>query len=631
MGPRFEGLVHQLNARGQASLALKLDIPLDDRKTRVSGVVDLTDNTLKVGVLRSDLDGVSGRIRFDRKGLRDGTLEANYLGRQITAKIDGTREKRDRTLLTIDGTTDLNGLVQHLYDLGALDNPDPQRLPLLSRLSGTTHWQVLLDIAHQEPLAGDGIALTVRSSLEGMALRLPAPLGKAASQRRQLEVHTRLTESGPRLFRVRYGTDMAALLERDAAAQREFRLRRGEIRFGGEPTLPAEEGMRIAGDLQRLSVDDWVALIAEAASTSRGTERPLDRVQGVDVRARRLVALGAGFDNVRVRVTREAEGSLRIAALGESVDGTIHVPIPVGSKPIDARFKTLLVSPQSGVDVGRSEKRKLMDPSTLPEARIVAERLAYGDVELGLAKLNMRPSTNGVELTELFTLNENFELRGSGSWTDSGKSNRSQFDLRIHSTDFGNLSQLLGYGDSGAEGGVSDVSLQANWQGTPFDFGLDRVEGVLHFRATEGRLRDIKRGATGRVFGLFNVAVLPRRLLYLDFNDLFEEGIRYELIEGSFRLDDGNAYSDNISMHTQSARIDLSGRVGLVAEDYDQTMTVTPKLSASLPLAPLWLAEKLLNRKLIDSAFAYRYIITGGWDDPKVERVRVKAERSDAG
>ena len=47
--------------------------------------------------------------------------------------------------------------------------------------------------------------------------------------------------------------------------------------------------------------------------------------------------------------------------------------------------------------------------------------------------------------------------------------------------------------------------------------------------------------------------------------------------------------------------------------------------------APLWLAEKFLNRKLIDSAFSYRYFITGPWDDPAIERDRVEAVPSDAG
>jgi uncharacterized protein YhdP len=78
-------------------------------------------------------------------------------------------------------------------------------------------------------------------------------------------------------------------------------------------------------------------------------------------------------------------------------------------------------------------------------------------------------------------------------------------------------------------------------------------------------------------------------------------------------------------MQTATAQVEIKGRVGLIDEDYDQVMTITPKISASFPLAPIWLAEKLFNRKLIDSAFSYQYLITGSWDEPQVERVRVEA------
>ena len=78
-------------------------------------------------------------------------------------------------------------------------------------------------------------------------------------------------------------------------------------------------------------------------------------------------------------------------------------------------------------------------------------------------------------------------------------------------------------------------------------------------------------------------------------------------------------------MHLDSptARVDVTGRTGLVDEDYDQTIVVTPKVSSSLPLAPIWLAEKLLNRQAFDTAFAYHYTVTGTWDDPEITRIEV--------
>ena len=68
----------------------------------------------------------------------------------------------------------------------------------------------------------------------------------------------------------------------------------------------------------------------------------------------------------------------------------------------------------------------------------------------------------------------------------------------------------------------------------------------------------------------------------------------------------------------------IAGRTGLVDEDYDQLITVTPKLSDSLPLMPIWLVEKVLHTELFDRLFAYQYTVTGSWDEPSVTRIVIE-------
>ena len=132
---------------------------------------------------------------------------------------------------------------------------------------------------------------------------------------------------------------------------------------------------------------------------------------------------------------------------------------------------------------------------------------------------------------------------------------------------------------------------------------------------------EVKPGATGRVFGLIMLTSLPRRLL-LDFSDLFKKGLAYQRMEGSFALDNGHAFTNNVLLEASTARIEMAGRTGLITEDYDQTVVITPKLSSTLPLAAIWLAEKVLDKEVINKVFAYRYTITGPWANPKVTRVR---------
>jgi len=124
--------------------------------------------------------------------------------------------------------------------------------------------------------------------------------------------------------------------------------------------------------------------------------------------------------------------------------------------------------------------------------------------------------------------------------------------------------------------------------------------------------------------------------LSLDFDDLFRKGFAFDSIEGAFEIDNGNAYTNSLLMSGPSARIDVSGRTGLEAKDYDQRVVVTPALSDTLPLAgalfgPIgagagavfFLGQKLFKGipDQIDRILSREYVVTGTWDDPSIEKI----------
>ena len=201
--------------------------------------------------------------------------------------------------------------------------------------------------------------------------------------------------------------------------------------------------------------------------------------------------------------------------------------------------------------------------------------------------------------------------------------------MTIHGDDLGRMLGSLGFDGNVVTGGTTDVSLRGAWAGAPAQFALERMVGVMHFLSTDGRLTRVKPGVTGRVFGLLTITSLPRRLV-LDFGDLFKDGFEFDRIDGSFAIEYGDAHTDDLFMESDTARFDVVGRTGLVIKDYDQLVTVTPKISSSLPLVPLWLAQKLLDRNVFDKAFSYQYTIGGAWDAPEVEFVKTQKRTDNA-
>jgi uncharacterized protein YhdP len=258
--------------------------------------------------------------------------------------------------------------------------------------------------------------------------------------------------------------------------------------------------------------------------------------------------------------------------------------------------------------------------------RFTCKNFVYDGRRLGVVKLVASPIDEGLNFDTIYVVSDDFEIRGSGQWShDRRRGHRSDFSFQLHSNDLGEFLSSLGFGDTNASGGATDMLIDGGWDAAPMKFDLRKVKGVLHFRSSEGKLLGVKRGATGRIFGLLTITNLLRRLT-LDFSDLFEKGVTYDRMEGSFNLEDGQAYTNNMMMENSTALVEIAGRTGLVDEDYDQIMTVTPKISSSIPLAPIWLAEKLFKRRVFDKAFSYKYTITGPWDDPEVDLVEVKGK-----
>jgi uncharacterized protein YhdP len=139
-----------------------------------------------------------------------------------------------------------------------------------------------------------------------------------------------------------------------------------------------------------------------------------------------------------------------------------------------------------------------------------------------------------------------------------------------------------------------------------------------------------------------SIAAIPRRLT-LDFSDLFSKGFNFSSITGQFDFAAGIANTDNLTMNGDAAKIEVRGPVNLLKREYDQTVTVTPNVSSTLPVAgvvaggPIGLgvgAAILLVDKIADDLFgkeivnlvSYNYSLTGPWAEPELKTIQSVTE-----
>ena len=586
----------------------------------VEGRVSLDDNRVELPGLARGPEAVNGVVAFRGDTVESDGLTATWLGEPLHVAVGPAPESAYATRLSISGRMTPRLLASGLFDAGFVDSPLPGDSALLARLLGDAAWTATLDV----PRTGGGrpVRLRMAVDLTGVAFDLPPPFGKGRGTPRMLRIDSRITPGVERIVAARYG-DLAGMVLRLVPDTDRFRLDRGTIRLGaGDATLPDTPGVTVQGVLPELDVGVWDALVEDvtARRASSADPPPFGVVRNVSLEAGSLSAIGTRFPATRIQAARDPDGGWRLDLDGLHLKGVVRIPGDPRAGPVTTDFERFVYEPGSA---GPGNEWRGLDPRTMPAVSFSARRFVLGERDLGHVTFTVAPAEHGMELERLEVRAEAFRGEATGTWSVAGGEHRTEFVMRTHGDDLGQLISSLGFDGAAVAGGTADLSLRGSWKGMPADFALRRLTGVMHFLSTDGRLTRLERGVTGRVFGLLTFTSLPRRFI-LDFGDLFRGGFEYDRIEGSFAIENGHAHTDDLFMESDTARLEVVGRTGLVDEDYDKLVTVIPKISSNLLLLPVWVAEKILDRNVFDKAFAYQYTITGGWDEPVVELVSTR-------
>ena len=624
---RFPSALDDVAIHGDSRLDLGLTLTFAGGAPSVSveGKVVLDDNRFELPGFTRGPEAVNGAIAFRGDSVESDGVTATWFGEPLRAVVGDAPESAYATRLSIDGRMTPRLLASWLHDAGLVDSPLPGDSALLARFLGDTAWNATLDI----PRTGDDRPARLRMAVDltGVALDLPPPFGKESGTARVLRIDSRIASGVERIIAVRHG-DLAGMVLRLVPDADRFRLDRGTIRLGaGDATLSDAPGLTVQGALPELDTGAWLALLEDATArhASSADPSPFGVVRNVSIEAGSITAIGARFPTTRIRATRSPGGGWRLDLDGRHLEGEVRIPADLRAEPVAMDLERFVYEPGSSAS---GNERRSLDPRTLPAVSFSARHFVLGEHDLGHVTFTVAPTGQGMQLERLDMRADAFQGEATGTWTFAGEEHRTEFVLRTHGDNLGQLIDSLGFDGAAVAGGTADISLRGSWTGTPADFALQRLTGVMHFLSTDGRLTRVERGVTGRAFGLLTITSLPRRLI-LDFSDLFRDGFEYDRIEGSFAIENGHAYTDDLFMESDTARIEIVGRTGLVSEDYDKLVTVIPKISSSLPLLPVWLAQTILDRNVFDKAFAYQYTITGTWGEPVVDLVNTRRRRVD--
>lgn len=619
LAEEFAALTTGIDGSGSSRMSLDLTIPIDGQGGfRLQGSLALRQAQLKLAEWGLSLDRIQGAVQFDQASIRANGIQAMVQGSPLELSVE-TRTASRSTRITASLPVSAQQLTGRLPE------------PLLERIQGSSPWTLMLDIPHRSN-SDQSIRFKAGSGLQGLALNLPPPLGKPAALQRQLSISGRLGGTGRQPLQLRYGQLLDVFLQLEKDATGKPGIAAADIRLGGDRAQPpTDDGLTIRGRLKRLDLTQWKGMGGESGI---GTIPPLQQLQ---LKINRLSLDGSRIDDLRLDLNRGPQGLAGDIA-ARRFNGSLLIPQDQQQAPVRMQLKRLdlTFAPDDLPEENEATATRAPDPATLPALELDIDRVRVNNHDFGRLQLISRHVENGLELQALNLNSKLLQLSATGSWTRPADGNdRTLVDFSLATKSMGDLLSDLGFTHN-IDQTPTEIESQLSWDDWPLAFDPSRLNGELSMQLGKGVITKVNPGI-GRILGLLNVTALQRRLR-LDFSDLVKEGFAFDSIEASFLLEEGDAYSNDFIIKGPSARIDISGRIGLGSEDLDQLVTVTPHISAVLPLAgviaggPVGAAAMLLAQGLVGNEFnkasQRQYRITGPWDAPKLEPLSAAASNT---
>lgn len=605
------GLLGSTAAQGPAAVDIHLDIPLDRANgTQARGVVTLNGVELRHTSLPEPVRNIQGKLSFGGKGIASQRISGDLFEQPLVATIT---PKADGSSLLATGFR---------YSPGAASEQGLGRFVpawLAQKLSGASEWRAELKIA------GDGdTPVRLSTNLAGLAIRLPPPLGKTAEQTVPLaltvgdapQVPLRITVD----YQDRFGADLHF-----ARRGSDTSLTSGALRVGAGPLIPAPPaGVILGGALAELDVPQWVD---ELKGSGLELQASLFRRADLNIGRAQWGAYSIGSTRYQWLPQTQAKGGgwlLTVTGAGGAGELRWH---PQSRGLLTARMDQLVLDHSDEPDGAPVQPQRPGDPNALPRFDLDVRRLSLNQADLGGVTLVTARTEAGQIIQNLKIAGGLVTLDGAGEWRRRAGQSSATLDFDFASSDIGALLRALGYAPTlEAKSAVAKGALR--WRPVAGGLEWQQAQGAVNLNFSDGQLRAVKPGV-GRVLGLFNFYALPRRLT-LNFKDVLGSGLAFDRIQGDFSLAEGNAHTENLQIAGPSLRMDVRGRIGLAARDYDQSVTVYPDMSAGVTLGALALggpvagalaliAQELLNKPL-DQVTQLSYRVTGSWDDPQVER-----------
>lgn len=567
---------------------LRKNIGKDLAELNLRGLMDM-NLELTVPLRNTDATKVVGNILFSNASLElpltkvklDQLKGAIHFTEQVIqgSNLQGRLFGQPATLtIQTEHPTDKSSLIKvtTLATMNMLALEETLKIPLNKYVQGSTPVNAEINLSTSGDHAKQVI---IKSNLQGITINLPEPYGKKAAGTRKFQLTISLNQDKPMQTKLFYNDQIKA----------------------GMNFQKSKNGMEL--------------------------------VDGVNLEGKIINLYGFTLNNPHLQIS-DKKTAWQININSDQVMGQLEVA--KNYSHVGGKFQHFYVSESKNEPV-------LIDPKLIPALSIAANDVTYGEKKLGNVVFESIPNQNGMQINQLQISSSVANLEATGTWELQNKKNSSNLKGKVITNTLSLMLMQWGLNASSLLANNANAQFDLAWPSAPYSPKVAGMSGVLSLAVGNGRVVNLSESTEakmglGRMLSIFSLQTIPR-YLSLDFRDLFQNGYSFDSLKGSFKLNDGNAYTNDTRFTGPIASIDIAGRIGLQSQDYDLQIGVTTYVTGGLltTAAGVSTAVGLVNpiagiaTSVVGAVMSqasnnargksYQYRITGSWSNPSWQQM----------
>ena len=606
-GPWAQWLNPELHAHGYGELDIQIAFKAGaDEDPVINGVYSTENGAVILPWRKIEVSRIQGKAGFDELGPKSGRISGKLFGGPVTLDISRS------------GTTGMKALNKTpLVRLKASGKAMARELTgtfadwLQPYISGYSDWQATLAWDNK-------INFKMKADLTRAAVDLPAPFRKQKNVKRDLVVST-ISASEDNLL-------LAFNLFDVSNGKLDFRKENGKWDFYGAgiglfdavPEPPIKAGVALHVSKKDFDADAWSDVLKSFLNADDDNPPYVKSINAklgnVDLFNRRL----GGMDIDLKRSNKALVGTV----IGKSIEGKIKFNTDNDLPGLDFDLARLYI-PKDGF----RESEDRVNPRSFPSMEIRVGQFKYGDAVFGKTVLKGSRDWLGFRVTRFVVNGSHYNMIGRGRWYRVGDRDDAEVKLKFTSNNLGKALISMGSADQVADGkGFAEVELK--WSKTS-GLELGNMNGTASMNFKQGRFLQVEQGA-GRMFGLLDMSSIVR-YLRLDLSSVFGKGLSFNSMKAKFKIENGNASTNDLDIKGPSANMLITGRIGIDKQDFDMVVGVNPSLTDTIALtvggliapqvgAAILILKNVFNTDVVPSP-SFNYSIKGPWDKPKVKKL----------